>query len=41
MPARLRFDPRLAALLDRLHAESDAQGGELASYFGRRAQAVQ
>ena len=39
MPARLRFDPRLAALLDRLHAESDAQGGELASYFGRRAQA--
>jgi predicted O-methyltransferase YrrM len=39
VPGRLRFEPRLAALLDRLHARSEAQSGELASYFGRRAAA--
>jgi predicted O-methyltransferase YrrM len=39
MPAPPRFEPRLAALLDRLHARSDAQGAELGAYFGRRAAA--
>jgi hypothetical protein len=38
-PARPRFEPRLAALLDRLHARSEAQDAELGAYFGRRAAA--
>ncbi len=31
-------DPKLEALLDRLHAQSDAQGDETNAYFARRAQ---
>jgi predicted O-methyltransferase YrrM len=34
----VRFDPPLGSLLDRLHAESDAQEGELGAYFAKRAQ---
>jgi len=33
----VRFDPPLGPLLDRLHAQSDAQGGEIGSYFAERA----
>ncbi len=33
----MRFDPPLGPLLDRLHAESDAQGQAIGSYFGERA----
>jgi predicted O-methyltransferase YrrM len=33
----LRFDPPLGPLLDRLHAQSDAQGEALGSYFAERA----
>ncbi len=29
-------DPKLEALLDRLHAQSDAQGDEIDAYFARR-----
>jgi predicted O-methyltransferase YrrM len=39
MPANIALDPRVAALLDRLHAQSDAQGPAIGEYFGRRAQA--
>ena len=31
-------DPKLEALLDSLHAQSDAQGDETNAYFARRAQ---
>jgi predicted O-methyltransferase YrrM len=33
------FEPRVAALMDRLHAASDAQRPELSAYFSGRAQA--
>jgi len=33
------FEPRLQAILDRLHATSEAQMPEMGAYFGRRAQA--
>jgi predicted O-methyltransferase YrrM len=33
----VRFDPPLGPLLDRLHAQSDAQGPALGSYFAERA----
>jgi hypothetical protein len=33
----LHFDPPLGPLLDRLHAQSDAQGQELGAYFAERA----
>jgi predicted O-methyltransferase YrrM len=39
MPANIALDPRVSALLDRLHAQSDAQGPAIGEYFGRRAQA--
>jgi predicted O-methyltransferase YrrM len=32
-------DPALQALVDRLHAQSEAQDGELGAYFGRRVRA--
>ena len=32
-------DPALQALVDKLHAQSEAQDGELGGYFGRRARA--
>ena len=33
----MRFDPPLGPLLDRLHAQSDAQGEAIGSYFASRA----
>jgi predicted O-methyltransferase YrrM len=39
MPTNIALDPRVAALLDRLHAQSDAQGPVIGEYFGRRAEA--
>ena len=33
----LRLDPRVGALLDRLHAQSESQGGSLATFFADRA----
>jgi len=33
----LHFDPPLGPLLDRLHAQSDAQGAAIGSYFAERA----
>jgi predicted O-methyltransferase YrrM len=33
----VRFDPPLGPLLDRLHAESEAQDGAIGSYFAERA----
>lgn len=39
MKTNLALDARVVALLDRLHAESDAQGPALGDYFARRARA--
>jgi predicted O-methyltransferase YrrM len=39
MSKNIALDPRVTALLDRLHAQSDAQGPAIGEYFGRRAQA--
>src|SRR5215471_7703636 len=39
MQARMPFEPRVAAVMERLHSTSDAQTPELYAYFGRRAQA--
>jgi predicted O-methyltransferase YrrM len=39
MENQLRFEPRVAAVMERLHAASDAQNPELVAYFVRRAQA--
>jgi predicted O-methyltransferase YrrM len=39
MPPQLQFEPRVAAVMNRLHSASDSQGPELQAYFIRRAQA--
>ena len=39
MPNDLRFEPGVADLIGRLHAQSDAQGPAIGAYFGKRAQA--
>ncbi|HVY03807.1 MAG TPA: class I SAM-dependent methyltransferase [Caulobacterales bacterium] len=35
----IRLEPKVRAVLDRLHAHSDAQGAEIGAYFSRRGQA--
>jgi predicted O-methyltransferase YrrM len=39
MAMTIELEPRVAAVLERLHAQSDAQGPALGEYFGRRLQA--